>query len=82
MSGLAFATVFACASTECHGERRSPRKRVVPHLIAPSFASSPGSQTRMSAGGTVATVAAGCRGQPGLVERRDLDQLEQLNPLH
>ena len=36
----------------------------------------PPSQTRMSAGGTVTTVATGCFGQPGLVERRDLDQLD------
>ena len=28
------------------------------------------------------TVATGCLGQPGLVERRDLDQLDQLDPLH
>src|SRR6478672_5930532 len=40
------------------------------------------SQTRMSAGGTVATVATGCVGQAGLVERRHLDQLGQLDPLH
>src|SRR6201989_158155 len=40
------------------------------------------SQTRMSAGGTVATVATGCVGQAGLVERRHLDQLRQLDPLH
>lgn len=30
----------------------------------------------------MATVAAGCPGQPGLVERRDLDKLDQLHPLH
>lgn len=30
----------------------------------------------------MATVATGCFGQPGLVERRDLDQLDQLDPLH
>lgn len=30
----------------------------------------------------MATVAAGCLNQPGLVERRDLDQLYQLDPLH
>jgi Protein of unknown function (DUF3093) len=30
----------------------------------------------------VAAVATGCLGQPGLVERRDLDQLDQLDPLH
>src|SRR5260370_14158063 len=54
-----------------------------------SLASSPSlrfpnaiSQTRMSAGGTVATVATGCGGQAGLVERRHLDQLGQLDPLH
>src|ERR1700742_3672738 len=40
------------------------------------------SQTRMSAGGTVATAATGCVGQAGLVERRHLDQLGQLDPLH
>lgn len=28
------------------------------------------------------TVATGCFGQPGLVERRHLDQLHQLDPLH
>lgn len=28
------------------------------------------------------TVAAGCFGQPGLVERRHLDQLDQFDPLH
>ena len=28
------------------------------------------------------SVATGCFGQPGLVERRDLDQLNQLDPLH
>ncbi len=27
-------------------------------------------------------VATGCLGQPGFVERRDLDQLDQLDPLH
>ena len=30
----------------------------------------------MSAGGTVTAVATGCFGQPGLVEGRDLDQLD------
>jgi len=30
----------------------------------------------------VTTVATGCFGQPGLVERRHLDQLDQLDPLH
>src|ERR1700722_18442333 len=40
------------------------------------------SQTRMSAGGTVATVATGCVGQAGLVERCHLYQLGQLDPLH
>src|ERR1700742_4226087 len=40
------------------------------------------SQTRMSAGGTVTTVATGCFGQSGLVEGRDLQQLDQLDPLH
>src|SRR5689334_7454588 len=40
------------------------------------------SQTRMSAGGTVATVATGCVGQAGLVERRHLDQLGQFDALH
>jgi len=30
----------------------------------------------------VATVATGCVGQAGLVERRHLDQLGQLDPLH
>src|SRR5262249_59371986 len=40
------------------------------------------SQTRMSAGGTVATVATGCVGQAGLVERRHLDQRGQLDALH
>src|SRR5882762_10681084 len=40
------------------------------------------SQTRMSAGGTVATGTTGCVGQAGLVERRHLDQLGQLDPLH
>ena len=30
----------------------------------------------------MATVATGCFGQPGLVERRDLSQLNQLDPLH
>ena len=28
------------------------------------------------------TIATGCFGQPGLVERRHLDQLDQLDPLH
>ena len=28
------------------------------------------------------TVATGCFGQPGLVERRHLDQLDQFDPLH
>lgn len=28
------------------------------------------------------TIATGCFGQPGLVERRNLDQLDQLDPLH
>jgi len=30
----------------------------------------------------VTTVATGCVGQPGLVERRDLDQVDQFDPLH
>jgi len=30
----------------------------------------------------VTTVATGCLAQPGLVERRNLDQLNQLDPLH
>jgi len=30
----------------------------------------------------VTTIATGCLGQPGVVERRDLDQLDQLDPLH
>jgi len=30
----------------------------------------------------VTTLATGCFGQPGLVERRHLDQLDQLDPLH
>jgi len=30
----------------------------------------------------VTTIATGCFGQPGLVERRHLDQLDQFDPLH
>src|SRR6478736_5491725 len=55
----------------------------------PSTSSSPSlrfpnamSQTRMSAGGSVATVATGSVCQAGLVERRHLDQLGQLYALH
>src|SRR6476469_10577170 len=40
------------------------------------------SQTRMSAGGTVATVATGSVCQAGLVERRHLDQFGQFDSLN
>lgn len=30
----------------------------------------------------MATFATGCLGQPGFVERRDLNQIDQLDPLH
>src|SRR3984885_8833428 len=40
------------------------------------------SQARMSTGGAVAAVATGSIGQPGLVERGHLDQVEQLDSLH
>ncbi len=55
--------------------RRKRRRRVWRVFRMPS-------QTRMSAGGTVAAVATGSVGQAGLVERRHLDQFGQFDPLH
>src|SRR5262249_13770637 len=72
-SGSSTSSMSLTAVASPAGSLVSPLSLCFPNAI---------SQTRMSAGGTVATVATGCVGQAGLVERRHLDQLGQLDPLH